>query len=156
LAKLQADLREFIVLLNSHGVEYLIVGGHAVAFHGHPRYTGDIDFLIRTTPGNARQVLATLGAFGFGGSGIAEQDLLRSGQFIQLGYPPNRIDILTSISGVDFDSAWEARVETLIDELPVHLIGWDDLLRNKRASGRQKDLADVEKLLAIAKHKNAG
>ena len=156
MAKLQADLREFIVLLNSHGVEYLIVGGHAVAFHGHPRYTGDIDFLIRTTPGNALQVLAALREFGFGSSGIAEQDLLRPGQFIQLGYPPNRIDILTSISGVDFGSAWESRVETLIDELPVHLIGWDDLLRNKRASGRQKDLADVEKLLAIAKHKNAG
>jgi len=156
LAKLQTDLREFITLLNSHNVEYLIVGGHAVAFHGHPRYTGDMDFLIRTTPANAHQLLGVLSAFGFGSAGIAEQDLRRPGQIIQLGYPPNRIDILTSISGVDFDSAWTSRVETMIDELPVHLIGWDDLLRNKRASGRLKDLADVEKLLAIAKHKNAG
>ena len=156
MGKLQNDLREFIVLLNSHNVEYLIVGGHAVAFHGYPRYTGDIDFLIRATPGNAQQVLEALEAFGFGGVGIAERDLLQPGQIIQLGYPPNRIDILTSISGVDFDSAWKCRAETMLDEVPVHLIGWDDLLRNKRASGRQKDLADVEKLLAIAKHKNAG
>lgn len=154
MAKLQADLREFIVLLNSHSVEYLIVGGHAVAFHGHPRYTGDIDFVIRATPGNAQQLLGVMGAFGFGSAGIAERDLLQPGQIIQLGYPPNRIDILTSISGVDFDSAWESRVETIIDELPVHLIGWDDLLQNKRTSGRQKDLADVEKLVAIAHHKN--
>jgi len=155
LAKLQSDLREFIVLLNSHDVEYLIVGGHAVAFHGHPRYTGDIDFLIRSNPANAQQVLSALRAFGFGSMDIAERDLLQTGQIIQLGYPPNRIDILTSISGVNFDSAWESRVETVMDDLPVHLIGWDDLLRNKRASGRQKDLADIEKLLAIAKRKNA-
>jgi Nucleotidyltransferase of unknown function (DUF6036) len=153
LAKLQADLREFIGLLNSHNVEYLVVGGHAVAFHGHPRFTGDIDFLIRTTPSNARRVLDVLNAFGFGTLGIAERDLLEPGRIVQLGHPPNRIDMLTSISGVDFDSAWEGRVQTVMDDQQVSLLGWDDLLKNKQAAGRQKDRADIEKLLAIAKRK---
>ncbi len=155
LAKLQADLREFIGLLNSHKVDYLVVGGHAVAFHGHPRFTGDIDFLIRTTPSNAHRVLDVLNAFGFGTLGIAESDLLEPGRIVQLGHPPNRIDILTSIAGVDFDSAWEGRVQTAMDDQSVSLIGWNELLRNKQASGRPKDLADIEKLLAIAKRKGA-
>ena len=156
MAKLQTDLREFIGLLNSHKVDYLVVGGHAVAFHGHPRFTGDIDFFIRSTSDNACKVLAVLEAFGFGSVGISEQDLLRPGQVVQLGQPPNRIDLLTSISGVDFDAAWSSRVETVLDDQPITLLGWEQLLRNKRASGRQKDLADVEKLLAIAKSKGAG
>ena len=157
LAKLQTDLREFIRLLNSHNVEYVVVGGHAVAFHGHPRFTGDIDFLIRTTPENVSRVLTVLSVFGFGNLGIVEQDLLERGRVLQLGHPPNRIDVLTSISGVDFDSAWEQRVQTLLDDQPVALLGWDELIRNKRAAGRQKDLADLEKLLAVARrNKGAG
>ena len=154
MAKLQADLREFIILLYSHNVEYVVVGGHAVAFHGHPRFTGDIDFLIRTTPENVSRVLAVLDAFGFGNLGIVERDLLDRGRILQLGQPPNRIDVLTSISGVDFDSAWEQRVQTLMDDQPVALLGWNELIQNKRAAGRQKDLADLEKLLAVAKRKN--
>jgi predicted nucleotidyltransferase len=156
LAKLQADLREFIALLNSHGAEYLIVGGHAVAYHGHPRFTGDIDFLVRTTELNVRRLLAVLEEFGFGSVGISERDLLQPGRVIQLGQPPNRIDLLTSISGVTFDAAWETRVETTIDDQTVQIIGWDDLLTNKRASGRQKDLTDLEKLLSVARSKSAG
>ena len=157
MAKLQADLREFIMLLNSHNVEYVVVGGHAVAFHGYPRFTGDIDFLIRTTPDNVSRVLTVLNVFGFGNLGIVEQDLLERGRVLQLGHPPNRIDLLTSISGVDFDSAWEQRVQTLMDDQPVALLGWDELIRNKRVAGRQKDLADLEKLLAVAKrNKGAG
>ena len=153
MAKLQVDLREFIILLNSHKVEYILVGGHAVAFHGYPRFTGDMDFLIRTTPPNVQRVLNVLTAFGFGGLGIAEHDLLEPGHIVQLGHPPNRIDILTSISGVDFDSAWQARVQTTIGDQPVPLIGWTELVQNKRAAGRQKDLVDLEKLLAIAKRR---
>lgn len=156
MAKLQADLREFIELLSSHSVEYLIVGGHAVAFHGHPRFTGDIDFFVRMTPQNARRLLAVLHDFGFGSVGITEHDLLQPERIVQLGRPPNRIDILTSISGVDFESAWQARVESVMEDLRVVMIGWNELLRNKRAAGRQKDLADVEKLLAVAKRKGAG
>lgn len=156
MAKLQADLREFIELLNSRKVEYIVVGGHAVAFHGHPRFTGDIDFFIRMTSPNVRRVLAVLNDFGFGALGITERDLLQPKRIIQLGHPPNRIDILTSISGVDFDSAWETRVEVVMDDQPVSLLGWDELLRNKKAAGRPKDLADLEKLLAVAKRKGDG
>jgi len=153
LAKLQSDLREFIALLNSHSVEYLIVGGHAVAFHGHPRFTGDIDFFVRATAANVEQLLAVLHAFGFGELGISVEDLLEPGRVVQLGHPPNRIDIMNSVSGVRFAEAWERRVRTIMDDQPVALIGWEDLLKNKRASGRQKDAADVEKLIAVSKHK---
>ena len=156
LAKLQADLKEFIELLNSHGVEYLIVGGHAVAFHGHPRFTGDIDFFIRVTPANVQRLLAVLTDFGFGSLGITQSALLEPKRILQLGYPPNRIDILTSISGVDFDSAWESRIESVMDDQRVIMIGWNELLQNKKAAGRRKDLADVEKLLAVARRKGAG
>ena len=154
MAKLQADLKEFIRLLNSHGVEYLLVGGHAVAFHGHPRFTADIDFFIRMAPPNAQKLLAVLNEFGFGSVGITERDLLEPQRIIQLGRPPNQIDVLTSISGVDFDSAWQTRVESVMDDQPVVVIGWDELLRNKKASGREKDRADVSKLLAVAKGKH--
>jgi hypothetical protein len=146
-------LREFIGLLNSHKADYLVVGGHAVAFHGHPRFTGDIDFFIRRTPPNAQRLLAALQDFGFGGLGITERDLLEPKRIVQLGQPPNRIDLLTSISGVDFDAAWDTRVESVMDDQPVCLIGWDELLRNKKAAGRPKDLTDVEKLLAVARHR---
>ena len=140
--------------MNSHHVEYVVVGGHAVAFHGHPRFTGDIDFLVRAASENAKRVLRVLNAFGFGNVGISERDLLEPGRIIQLGHPPNRIDILTSISGVDFKTAWGSRVPTVLDDQAVDLIGWHELLQNKRAAGRQKDLADIEKLLAVAKRKN--
>ena len=155
MAKLQADLREFIALLNSHDVEYLVVGGHAVAFHGHPRFTGDIDLFVRTTSENAQRLLRVIDAFGFAGVGIAEEDLTERGRVVSLGQPPNRIDILTSISGVDFVSAWESRVQTVLDDQPVALLGWADLLKNKEASGRQKDKADLEKLRAVARKKSA-
>jgi hypothetical protein len=99
--KLQRDLKEFIELLNSHSVDYLVVGGHAVAFHGHPRYTGDIDFWIRATPENAERVLKVLAAFGFSDLLLTTNDLVKPTSVIQLGRPPNRIDLLTSISGVE-------------------------------------------------------
>lgn len=149
MAKLQADLREFIVLLNSHDVDYIVVGGHAVAFHGHPRFTGDIDFLIRTTAENAARLLDVLSDFGFGDLSITADDLLAPGRILQLGQPPNRIDVLTSISGVDFDVAWGGRVQTQLDDQPVSMLSRENLLQNKRASGRQKDLADLEKLVAV-------
>jgi hypothetical protein len=156
LAHLQSDLREFIALLNSLKVEYLVVGGHAVAFHGHPRFTGDIDFFIRATSENAERVLRALDAFGFGSLGVKAADLTEPGQVIQLGRPPNRIDILTSISGVDFDSAWPSRAPADLDGHAVNFIGMDDLLKNKHAAGRPKDLADAVKLHAVARRKGAG
>lgn len=144
--KLQSDLREFIELLNSSAVEYVIVGGHAVGYHGYPRYTGDTDFFIRPSEENARLVLDVLSEFGFGGVGIELSDLTAKGRVIQLGQPPNRIDILTGISGVDFDEVWTGREQTTLDGLPVAFIGKVELLKNKRASGRTKDLADAEEL----------
>lgn len=155
LAKLQADLKEFIDLLNSHRVEYLLVGGHAVAFHGYPRFTGDIDFFIRMTLANAQRLLAVLNDFGFGMLDITDRDLLEPKRVLRLGHPPNQIDILTSISGVEFDVAWATRVDATMDDQRVLIIGWNELLRNKKASGRQKDLADVDKLLAVAKRKES-
>lgn len=149
--KLQTDLREFIELLNSRKVEYLVVGGHAVAFHGYPRFTGDIDLFVRPTPDNAERVLAALVAFGFGNVGLDVASLTQPDKVIQLGRPPNRIDLLTSISGVSFEQAWKERVAASLDGIPVHFIGKDSLLTNKRASGRVKDLADVDVLAAKVK-----
>ena len=148
--KLQRDLREFIALLNSRGVDYVVVGGHAVAFHGHPRYTGDIDFLVRPTRENARRVLGALREFGFADLSLVEDDFVKPESVVQLGRPPNRIDLLTSISGVDFDEAWAKRAHSDLDGLPVAFLGWESLLQNKKATGRPKDVADVAKLEAVA------
>ena len=126
-----------------------------MAFHGHPRFTGDIDFFIRATGENAQRVLHALDAFGFGALGVSGADLTAPGKVVQLGRPPNRIDILTAISGVDFDSAWRSRVRAELDGHAVNFIGADELMKNKQSSGRPKDLADVAKLSAIAKRNRA-
>lgn len=144
--KLSKDLHEFIALLNSHGVDYVIVGGHAVAFHGYPRFTGDIDIFIRPTSGNATLVLSALDDFGFAGPGISLLDLTGANRVIELGQPPNRIDLLTGISGVSFDEAWSGKVAGKLDDLDVQFLGRAELLRNKQASGRPKDLADIDNL----------
>jgi len=148
--KLHRDLREFVELLNLHRVEYLVVGAHAVAFYGHPRFTGDIDFWVRPEIGNAARVIKVLHAFGFDQLGLAVKDFVELGRIVQLGQPPNRIDLLTSISGVNFDSAWRSREEGVLDGLPASFLGWDSLIQNKLASGRPKDVADVAQLKAIA------
>lgn len=144
--KLADDLREFVALLNSAGVEYLIVLGHAVGYHGYPRYTGDVDIFIRRSPGNAARVASVLGSFGFGGLGADAETFQKSDVVVQMGRPPNRIDILTTISGVQFDDAWQTREQALVDGVPAPMIGRDALIANKRASGRQKDLADLHEL----------
>lgn len=147
--KLGKDLREFIELLNSRKVDYIVVGGHAVAFHGHPRFTGDIDFLLRPSHENAERLIGAVKEFGFSEMSLSPDDFARPNTVVQLGYPPNRVDLLTSISGVDFDEAWGSRLAGELDGLPVFFLGWDALLKNKRASGRDKDLADVSKLSAV-------
>jgi hypothetical protein len=153
LAQLQSDLSEFVALLNSHGVEYLVVGGHAVAFHGHPRLTGDIDFFIRPVRENAERVLKVLADFGFGDLKLNADDLVVQERIVQLGRPPNRIDLLTSISGVSFDDAWATRVPGDLGDSQVNFLGWDALIQNKTASGRDKDRVDVTKLKSIAARK---
>ena len=149
--KLHKDLREFIELLNSHGVEYVVVGGHAVAFHGYPRYTGDIDFLVRPTEENAARIVAVLDAFGFSDAHELKASLTQPEKIVQLGRPPNRIDILTSASGVDFEEVWNLAISTELDGLPVRFPDFRSLLKNKRASGRPKDLADVDELEKVVK-----
>ncbi len=143
-ATLQKDLREFIELLLSERVEFLIVGAHAVAFHGHPRLTGDLDLLFRTTPENAAKLELVCAAFGFVGPPFVAAEFLRLGQIFQLGRVPNRIDLLNSISGVETEQAWANREAGEISELSVFYISKADLIQNKLAAGRGKDLLDVE------------
>ncbi len=140
------DFKEFIQFLNANHVNYLVVGGYAVAIHGNPRYTKDIDIWIEMTPENAENLLKSLAQFGFGSLGLQSEDFLIPDQIIQLGYPPNRIDLLTTIDGVVFDDCYPLKLEVVIDNLIVNVIDLDNLKKNKKASGRLQDLADLEKL----------
>ena len=140
---LSKDWREFLELLNSRGVDYVIVGAQSLAFHGRPRHTGDLDILVRPTPDNARLLLALLNQFGFEQSGFKETDFLQSEQIIQLGRVPNRIDLLTSLTGVATGEAFDAKVSAIIDGIPVFVLSKDALIRNKRAVGWPQDLADL-------------
>jgi hypothetical protein len=143
---LTRDSREFIECLRSNRVEFLIVGALAVSWHGFPRYSGDIDFFVRPGRENAARLLDALEQFGFGSLGITLDDLSAEDRVIQLGVEPNRIDLMTSISGVSFDEAWQSRVSGEVDGVEVNFIGRDALIRNKRASGRSKDLIDADEL----------
>ena len=143
---LSADLREFIELLNSRGVEYVIVGAHSLAFHGRPRYTGDLDILVRPSPENAEKLATVLTEFGFAESDFKPSDFTEPDQVIQLGRAPNRIDLLTGISGVATSEALEKKVSTELAGLPVFVLSKDLLIQNKRAVGRPQDLADLDAL----------
>lgn len=143
---LSKDFKEFIELLNGHNVKYLVVGGYAVAFHGYPRYTKDLDVWIELSPDNANNVLKALEEFGFGSLGLKPEDFLEGGQIIQLGYPPNRIDILTTLKEIEFEECYRARVEVDIQGLKINFIDLENLKHNKRATGRPQDLADAENL----------
>jgi len=143
---LNKDFREFVELLNKNDVAYLIVGGYAVAFHGYPRYTKDIDIWVRSDPENAQRLLRALNQFGFGSLGLKEADFIQPEQVIQLGYPPNRIDLLTSLPGVDFNAAFAESEEFTIESIRVRFIGLEALRQCKRAAGRTQDLADLENL----------
>ena len=144
--KLTPDLKEFIQSLSDNGVRYLIVGGYAVAFHGHPRYTKDLDIWIHLEPSNAARVVVALRQFGFGSLDLQPADFLVVDQIIQLGYPPNRIDLLTTLPGVDFDECYKGRVVVEVDGVTVNFIDLENLRKNKAASGRFQDLADLENL----------
>ncbi|MGZ8901172.1 MAG: nucleotidyl transferase AbiEii/AbiGii toxin family protein [Limisphaerales bacterium] len=144
--ELQKDIREFIASFLSHRVEFLLVGGYALAFHGAPRFTEDIDFLVRISPENAERIEAALASFGFQSVGISQADFLEPEQVIQLGRPPHRIDLLTSITAVSWEEAWSERQEVDLGGHKVSAIGREHLIVNKRASGRLQDLADVARL----------
>ena len=144
--ELDQDFKEFIQLLNSNNVEYMVVGGYAVAAHGYPRYTGDIDFWIRPEENNAKRILKALIEFGFGSVDISMEDLLKRDFIIQLGYPPNRIDILTGISGLTFEECWEEKKEFIIEDEKINFISLHHLRINKKESGRDKDNIDLKNL----------
>jgi len=143
---LPPDFREFLKLLNAHQVEYLLIGGYAVAYHGYPRATADMDIWIAVHPQNAEKVAAVLKAFGFDVPELSAELFLKEGQIIRMGMPPVRIEIATSISGVQFDEGYAARVVDELDGVPVNLIDLAHLKINKRAAGRHKDLNDLENL----------
>lgn len=143
---LTSDFKEFVALFNSNQVDYLVVGGYALAAYGHPRYTGDLDFWIGTDPANAEKVVVSLAQFGFSSLGIQVEDLTLPNQVLQLGYAPARIDLLTSIDGVTFAECHARKIVVKIDGLDICFISQDDFKRNKRATGRLKDLADLEAL----------
>jgi predicted nucleotidyltransferase len=143
---LSRDLSEFIELLNSRGVDYVIVGAHSLAFHGRPRYTGDLDILIRPTTANAAKLITVLDEFGFGAAGFKEADLTEPAQVLQLGRPPNRIDLLTGLSGVTVEEAFGDRLAAEIDGLRVFVLSKENLIRNKRAVARPQDMADLADL----------
>ena len=143
---LSPDFREFLQSLSDNGVRYLVVGGYAVAFHGHPRYTKDLDIWLQPDAENATKVVAALEQFGFGSLDLTPHDFTAADQIIQLGYPPNRIGLLTTLPGITFDECYDARVVVEVDSLAVCFIDLDNLRTNKRASGRYQDLADLENL----------
>ena len=146
--RLSNDLREFLESLNSRGVDYVVVGAHSLAFHARPRYTGDLDILVRATHENAVKIVDLLNQSGFADTGFKESDFTESEQLIQLGRPPNRIDLLTSISGVPSDEAFATRIPAELDGIPVFVLSKNALIRNKRAVGRPQDLADLDTLEA--------
>ena len=143
---LNPDFKEFIQLLNANEVRYLVIGGYAVAFHGHPRYTKDIDILIWAHPSNAERVVDTLRDFGFESLGLAVDDFLDEETVIQLGYAPNRIYLIMGAPGVEFETCYENRVEEEIEGISISFIDLENLKKAKSASGRLQDLADVENL----------
>lgn len=155
LDSLCPDFQDMLLALGASKAEFLIVGGYAVAWHGHARSTGDIDLLVRPTPENAVRVFEALVRFGapVTAAGLTVADFTKKDLVYQIGRPPRRIDLLTDISGVDFEVAWQHRVETDWRGLRIGMIGFDDLLANKIASGRPKDLADARELERLRDHR---
>ncbi len=140
----QQDFRDLLELYNKHKVDYIIVGAYALGFHGAPRYTGDLDVFVQPDPINARSIMQALHEFGFGSVGLTAADFEEEGKIIQLGFPPVRIDIITSITGISWKQARSGRVKGPFGDLMVYYIGRDDFIANKKALGRKKDIADLE------------
>ena len=147
--RVEKDFKEFIALLNKNNVRYLITGGFAYSFYAEPRFTRDIDILIDSTEANAERVLSAIREFGFTDIDLSSPDFLESGQVIQLGIAPLRIDLLTSIKGIIFPEAWKKRATGQYGDIQVFFISKEDLIKSKRASGRKQDLVDAEKLEKI-------
>jgi hypothetical protein len=146
--KLVKDFEEFIELLNKNKVKYLVVGGYAFAIHAYPRFTNDIDFFILSSKANVDNIASTLKEFGIDDLMISLEDLMKKDKVMQLGEPPYRIDLLTSIDGVTFEEAWERKIKGNYGNQILYFICKEDLIRNKKATGRKKDMDDLQELKA--------
>jgi predicted nucleotidyltransferase len=146
---LPPDFKEFLKLLKEHEVRYLLIGGYAVGYHGYARATEDMDIWVAIHPENAQKIFSALKAFGLDDSNLKPELFLQKPKIIRMGFPPMRLEITTSISGVEFDACYQTRIVDKIDGVEVNLIDLESLIRNKAASGRTKDTADVEKLEQI-------
>lgn len=143
---LYQNFKDFLQLCNAHEVHYLVIGGFAVSMHGYPRGTDDLDIIVEGTEENAEKLVAMLKEFGMGSLGLQPADFLQPGFFTQLGYPPERIDIMNEIDSVPFKEAWANKRTVVYQEQLMHFIGYNELLRMKAEAGRLKDLADIERL----------
>ncbi|MCB4790482.1 MAG: nucleotidyltransferase [Elusimicrobia bacterium] len=146
MIQLPQDFKEFLKLLNSKEVEYLVIGGYAIGYYGYPRATGDLDIWVAINESNAQKLFNVLKEFGFNSPDITESIFKEKDKVIRMGNPPLRIEILTSISGIEFEKAYKNRKIEKIEDISVNFIGFKDLIKNKKASGRHKDLDDVEHL----------
>ncbi len=143
---LPSDFKEFLKLLNAHQVEYLLIGGYAVGYHGYPRATVDMDIWIAMNPANSQRIVTVLKEFGFDLPELSPELFLKEWQIIRLGVPPVRIELATTLSGVNFNECYAERVVDILDGVKVNLISLNHLKINKKASGRHQDLADLENL----------
>ena len=142
--EVQQDFRDLLASFNAHKVDYVVVGAHALAYHGAPRYTGDMDILVRPDLENAKRILRALDEFGFGSLGLKVEDFTVPDKVVQLGVAPVRIDIITSLTGVSWNDAVAGRVAGTYGGLEVYYLGKKEFILNKRALGRKKDIADLE------------
>jgi hypothetical protein len=143
---LPPDFKEFLKLLKEHDVRYLLIGGYAVGYHGYPRTTEDLDIWVAIHPDNAQKLVSVLKTFGFDDPALMPELFLQKPKIIRMGFPPMRLEITTSISGVEFDECYQARIVDKLDGVEVSLIDLEHLKQNKKASGRTKDIADLENL----------
>ena len=146
MEKIPRDFEELLELLNAHKAEYLVVGGYALAFHGVPRFTGDIDLFVKPESANAKRILSVLNEFGFGSLNFSESDFTSPDNVVQLGVPPVRVDIMTSLTGVSWEKAEAGKIRGSYGTTAVSFISKKDLIANKKALGRNKDMADIEAL----------
>lgn len=150
MMKIPPDFREFLRLLNDHSVEYLLIGGYAVNYYGYPRPTGDMDIWIRMDKGNAERTIASLNEFGFVSAELTTELLTKDKQILRMGVPPFRLELSTGIDGVEFEECFNNREVVDLDGVPTNLISLRDLKINKEASGRLKDLSDLENLSLLS------
>ena len=144
--QLPPDFKEFLKLLNEHEVRYLLIGGYAVSYHGYIRATGDMDIWIAVHPENAQKIVTVLKIFGFDHPDLTAELFLQENKIVRMGVPPVRLEITTSISGVEFETCYSMRIRDELDGVEVSLIDLENLKKNKKASGRLKDLTDLNKL----------